>query len=451
MNLLKKNQIINDIVPGSIAEELGLLAGDVVVSINGNPVEDVLDYRFVCKEEYLDILIRRGNEEGVFEVEKDADEDLGIIFEDGLMDEYHSCCNKCIFCFIDQMPPNMRDTLYFKDDDERLSFLQGNYITLTNLNDEDVERIIRYRLSPINISIQTMNPELRCKMLNNRFAGDSLKILDRFYEAGIIMNAQIVLCEGINDDEELDSTIEKLSKYLPNMESVSVVPVGLTKHREGLYPLKSITKETAEETLEIVEKWQKKLFPEYGLHFIHASDEFYLMCEREMPLEDTYDGYLQYENGVGMLRLMEEEINAAINEFKDMPKYNSATIATGELAAKALAKYFGKLSSKFPDFELQIIPIKNEFFGEQITVAGLITGKDLIHQLKGNIKSDRVFITSNMLRSGENVFLDDVTVENVEDEIGAKIIPIPNNGFELVSTILYSDNLINSTYNSYEL
>ena len=304
---MNKSQRIDGIIPGSIADELGLEAGDMILSINGVQIEDVLDYRFLCKDEYLSILIRRGSEEGVFEVEKDADEDLGIVFDDGLMDESHSCRNKCIFCFIDQMPPGMRRTLYFKDDDERLSFLQGNYITLTNLGEHDIQRIVDYHLSPINISIHTMDPELRCRMLHNRFAGQSLRIIDRFYEAGITMNAQIVLCPGINDGDALDYTIKELARYLPHMESVSVVPVGLTKYREGLPELTPVTRDGAREVIDLVEKWQERLYPEYGLHFIHASDEFYLLAGRDIPEADRYDGYLQLENGVGMLRSLTDD------------------------------------------------------------------------------------------------------------------------------------------------
>ena len=264
------------------------------------------------------MLIRKpSGEEWLLEIDKEEEEDLGVVFENGLMDDYRSCCNRCIVCFIDQMPPGMRETLYFKDDDSRLSFLQGNYVTLTNLSDRDVERIIRYHLSPINISFQTTNPQLRCKMLNNRFAGEALKKADRLFEAGIEMNGQIVLCKGINDGEELERSIRDLSRYLPFLRSVSAVPVGLSRYREGLYPLEPFTKEDARKVLEQIHGWQEKLFPQYGLHFVHASDEWYILAEQELPEEDSYDGYLQLENGVGMLRLLTEEFEDSLRQLKE--------------------------------------------------------------------------------------------------------------------------------------
>ena len=302
-----KEHIVYRVTPGSIAEELEIETGDVLVSINEHEIADVFDYHYYTEEEYLTIVIRKpGGEEWELEIEKDYDEDLGIIFENGLMDDYKSCHNKCIFCFIDQMPKGMRDTLYFKDDDSRLSFLQGNYVTLTNMKERDLQRIIDYKLGPINISVQTTNPQLRCKMLNNRFAGEALQKIDILYEAGISMNGQIVLCKGVNDGEELRRSITDLMKYMPVMESVSVVPVGISKYREGLYPLEPFTKEEAGEVIDIIEEYQKVCLEKSGLHFIHASDEWYLLAERELPKEESYDGYLQLENGVGMLRLLQE-------------------------------------------------------------------------------------------------------------------------------------------------
>ena len=300
---------IKEIQEGSIAQELELEAGDELISINGQSVEDVFDYHYLVNDEYIELLVKKqSGEEWELEVEKDYDEDLGIVFENSLMDEYRSCRNKCVFCFIDQMPPGMRETLYFKDDDSRLSFLQGNYVTLTNMSDHDIERIIHYHLAPINISFQTTNPQLRCKMLHNRFAGDIFPKVQRLFEAGIEMNGQIVLCKGLNDKEELKRSIKDLSKYLPHLRSVSVVPVGLSKFRDGLYPLEPFEKQDAEEVIDLIESWQKKLYEAYGLHFIHASDEWYLLAGRELPEEERYDGYLQLENGVGMLRLLETEV-----------------------------------------------------------------------------------------------------------------------------------------------
>ena len=438
---MNKSQRIDGIIPGSIADELGLEAGDMILSINGVQIEDVLDYRFLCKDEYLSILIRRGSEEGVFEVEKDADEDLGIVFDDGLMDEYHSCRNKCIFCFIDQMPPGMRRTLYFKDDDERLSFLQGNYITLTNLGEHDIQRIIDYHLSPINISIHTMDPELRCRMLHNRFAGQSLRIIDRFYEAGITMNAQIVLCPGINDGDALDYTIKELARYLPHMESVSVVPVGLTKYRDGLPELTPVTRDGAREVIDLVEKWQERLYPEYGLHFIHASDEFYLLAGRDIPEADRYDGYLQLENGVGMLRSLTDDFEEALEAQKGDDRSGRLTIATGTLAADTLRGLVKRFNVKFPNVSVEVVPIINYFFGELITVAGLITGQDLTGQLAGRALGDKVLITVNMLRSGESVFLDDMTLEEAANLIGRPVVPIAQGGDAFLRSLMGEEEI----------
>ena len=310
----RQGRKIRAIEPGSIAEELELEPGDVLLEINGNPIQDVFDYKYYEDSENMVMLVEKADKE-LWELETWHDyEDLGIVFENSLMSDYKSCCNKCIFCFIDQMPPGMRETLYFKDDDSRLSFLQGNYITLTNMKDEDIERIIRFHLAPINISVHTTNPELRCRMLHNRFAGEALKKIDLLYEAQVPMNGQIVLCREFNDGAELERTIHDLRKYLPYMESVSVVPVGLSKFRDGLEPLKPFDKESAEAALEIIERHQREIFQEHGTHFIHASDEFYILAGRELPDEERYDGYPQLENGVGMLRLLDREVTDALTE-----------------------------------------------------------------------------------------------------------------------------------------
>ncbi len=308
----KQGHMIRSVDPGSIADELGLEPGDRLISIDGHDPEDIFDYEYYLQNESVTVeVLRSDGEEWELDIENDY-QDLGLTFENGLMSEYRSCTNRCIFCFIDQMPPGMRETLYFKDDDSRLSFLQGNYVTLTNMKKKDIDRIIRFKLSPINISVHTTNPELRCRMLNNRFAGKALESIDRLYRAGTPMNGQIVLCKGINDGEELERTIRDLSRYLPCMESVSVVPVGLTKYREGLYPLEPFTAEDAARVVDQIERWQRKLYAEHGTHFVHASDEFYILAGRPMPEEERYDGYIQLENGVGMVRLMTEEVNEAL-------------------------------------------------------------------------------------------------------------------------------------------
>ena len=429
--------VIASVEPGSIAEELELEPGDMLLEINGNKIEDVFDYHYLMNEEYVELLVRKADgEEWELEIEKEFEEDLGVSFENGMMDDYRRCSNKCIFCFIDQMPPGMRETLYFKDDDTRLSFLQGNYVTLTNLKEKDVEKIIKYKLSPINISFQTTNPELRCKMLHNRFAGESLKIADRLVEAGITLNGQIVLCKNWNDGEELERSIEDLTKYLPNLQSVSVVPVGLSKYREGLEPLEPFTKEDAKAVLATIHRWQEKVFAEYGIHFIHASDEWYLLAEEELPSEESYDGYLQLENGVGMLRLLETEFHEALDaeEGDEVPR--KVSIATGKLAAPFITKFMEELTVKFPNTKVNVYDITNEFFGEKITVAGLITGQDLKKQLKDADLGEKLLLPCHMLRSGEEVFLDDVTVTELSEYLQIPIEITDSNGSILLDHVI---------------
>lgn len=431
---MKENlHVIASVGPGSIADELELEPGDILLEINGNKIEDAFDYHYLMNEEYVELLIRKPDgEEWELEIEKEFEEDLGVTFENGMMDDYRSCTNRCIFCFIDQMPKGMRETLYFKDDDTRLSFLQGNYVTLTNLREHDVERIIKYKLSPINISFQTTNPELRCKMLHNRFAGESLKIVDRLVEAGIELNGQIVLCKGWNDGEELERTIKDLSNYLPNLQSVSVVPVGLSKFREGLEPLEPFTKEDAKEVLALIRKWQKKIYAEYGLHFIHASDEWYLLAEEELPGEEVYDGYLQLENGVGMLRLLEKEFQEALESERGDESFRKISVATGKLAAPFLKQYTQDLKAKFPNTDVSVYEITNEFFGERITVAGLITGQDLKNQLLDKELGEKLLIPCHMLRSGEEVFLDDMTVTELSGVLNVPIEIVESDGAKLL-------------------
>ena len=434
---MKHEHIIKDVLPGSIADELGIEAGDKLISINNNEIEDVFDYHFYVNDEELVLLIEKPNgEEWELEIEKDYEEDLGIEFEQGLMDEYRSCHNKCMFCFIDQMPEGMRDTLYFKDDDSRLSFLQGNYVTLTNMSDHDIERIVRYHLEPINISFQTTNPELRCKMLHNRFAGDALKKVDTLYESGIQMNGQIVLCKGINDGEELERSIRDLSKYVPCLQSVSVVPVGLTKYREGLYPLEPFTREDAVKILDTIHRWQDKFYEEYGIHFIHAGDEWYILAGEEMPEEERYDGYLQLENGVGMLRLLENEFEEAYEKVDGDDRDRELSIATGFLAYPYIQKMASRIEEKYSNTQIHVYPIRNDFFGELITVSGLITGQDLIHQLQNQKLGDRLLLPCNMFRSQEEVFLDDITLAQVEDALQVRADIVKSSGQDFIDVIV---------------
>lgn len=429
--------IIKDVLPGSIAEELEISAGDKLLAINDQEIEDVFDYHFLANEEYLTVLIEKPDgEQWELEIEKEYEEDLGIEFEQGLMDEYRSCRNKCIFCFIDQMPKDMRETLYFKDDDSRLSFLQGNYVTLTNMSDHDIDRIVRYHLEPINVSFQTTNPELRCKMLHNRFAGEALKKVDRLYEGGITMNGQIVLCKGINDGEELERSIRDLMKYAPQLQSVSVVPVGLSKYRDGLYPLLPFTKEDAKEVLHIIHKWQKKAYEEFGIHFIHGGDEWYILAEEELPKEERYDGYLQLENGVGMLRLLMNEFEEGYESLNGDERDREVSIATGFLAYPYIQRMADRIMEKYPKSKLHVYGIRNDFFGELITVSGLITGQDLIGQLKGKALGEKLLLPCNMLRIEEQDFLDDVTLQDVKDALQVPVDIVKSSGQDFIDAVL---------------
>lgn len=433
--------MIRGVESGSIAEELGIEAGDILLAIGGSGIEDIFDYQYLTQDEYIEMLIRKRNgEEWLLEIDKDYDEDPGIIFENGLMDEYRTCRNKCIFCFIDQMPKGMRETLYFKDDDSRLSFLQGNYVTLTNMSDADIERIIRYRLSPINISFQTTNPELRCMMLNNRFAGQALEKVDRLCEAGITMNGQIVLCKGINDGAELERSISDLTAYLPYLESVSVVPVGLSRYRDGLYPLQPFEKEDAQQVLNCIHGWQKRLYEEHGIHFIHASDEWYMLAEEELPEAERYDGYLQLENGVGMLRLLSDEFQEEMAQVREQKGVydggGELSLVTGRLAYPYILSMAGQMMECFPQYHMHVYAITNDFFGERITVSGLLTGQDIIRQLQGRPLGDRILLPQNVLRSGEDYFLDDVTVQDMEKALQVQVDIVKSSGYEFVHTIL---------------
>ena len=436
----KHEHIVENVEKDSIAEELGIEPGDRLLTINGQEIEDIFDYQYYVEDGELLLLIEKPDgEQWELEIEKDPDESLGIGFGAGLMDEYRSCCNRCIFCFIDQMPPGMRDTLYFKDDDSRLSFLQGNYVTLTNMSEHDIDRIIRYRLEPINISFQTTNPELRCRMLHNRFAGDALKKVDLLYQGGIEMNGQIVLCKGVNDGEELERSIRDLTGYLPLLRSVSVVPVGLTRFRDGLYPLDPFTKEDAQKVLEVIHRWQKKIYDEYGLHFIHAGDEWYLLAEEEVPEEERYDGYLQLENGVGMLRLLFNEFDERLAEMKGDDRIRELSAATGKLAFPYIKRMAERIEEKYPGVKIHVYCIRNDFFGERITVSGLVTGQDIMAQLKGKELGSTLLLPCNMLKADEDVFLDDLTVKDVSDALQVRIDIVKSSGRDLADAFAGQD------------
>ena len=427
----KGEHLISKVLPGGIAEEMGVEPGMALVSINGEPVRDVLDYRFRISEPHIDVVIRDADgEEHLLEIDQDEDEEFGVEFENPFMDDYRSCANRCIFCFIDQMPKGMRPTLYFKDDDSRLSFLQGNYVTLTNLSGDDLDRIIKYRMEPINVSVQTMNPELRCRMLGNRFAGEALKKLDVLKEAGIVMNGQIVLCKGWNDGDELDATLDALEKYRPMMQSVSVVPVGLTKFREGLTPLEPFGKEEAETVIRQIGRHP---------HFAYASDEWFALADQPVPEAEYYDGYPQLENGVGMLRCLFDEVAEALAKRR-REDLNAAAGQTVSVACGLLFEpYMKRIAELMPDLDIRVYGIRNDFFGPGVTVSGLITGRDFLKQLTGKELGDRVLITVNALRSGETVFLDDMTIDELSRGLGVPVTAVGQRGKDLVDALYSGD------------
>ena len=436
MSKISHGQMIISVTPNSAAMAAGICAGDELVLLNGQHIKDIFDYQYECLDTEIEVKVRHpdGSLEDYLLI-KGEDEDPGLVFEDGIMDEYISCRNRCIFCFIDQMPKGMRKTLYFKDDDSRLSFLQGNYVTLTNMSDDDIERIIKYNLDPINISFQTTNPELRVRMMGNRFAGEALKKADRLYDAGISMNGQIVLCKGINDKDELDRSISDLTRYIPVLKSLSVVPVGLSKYREGLYPLEPFTKEDAGEVIAQIHGWQKRIMKEHGIHFVHASDEWYINAGVKMPTADTYDGYLQLENGVGMVRLLTDEVREALREADTPGRMGRISMVTGELIYPVISSLIKEIGRHYPDMEVLLYPIKNDFFGESITVTGLLTGGDIIDQLKGKDLGECLYLPQNMLRMNTEVFLDDVTVSELSEALHVPTGIVKSDGASLVDII----------------
>ncbi len=424
--------VITSVDPHSPAARAHIKPGEQLLAINGHRIVDVLDYRFYGYDPTAELLLRRqdGTEHSV-RIRKDEGRDLGLNFETYLMDRAHSCANNCIFCFVDQMPKGLRKSLYFKDDDARLSFLMGNYITLTNMSPRAVQRIIDLRISPINVSVHTTDPELRAKMLGNPRAGESIAVMRRLAENGIRMNCQIVACPGINDGPNLQRTMEDLASMHPGVTSVAIVPVGLTRYREGLYPLEQYDAGTAAAVIDLVEGFARTCRKKYGTGIFWCSDEFYLLAGRELPPEESYESFAQLENGVGMLRLLESEFTAALRLADDAVPPSPFTVATGLDAAPMLAHLVELAKEKCPGLQGQVIPIVNRFFGEQIVVSGLITGQDLIAQLKGRDLGRRLLLPDNMLRYHENVFLDDVTIRQVEEALGVPLTFVPQDGFEL--------------------
>ena len=432
----KADTTIKYIEPNSIAEEAGLESGDKLISINGHDFHDILEYRYLTAEYEvtLEVLKKDGTTE-MITVENDY-EDLGIEFAEGLIDEAQSCRNKCIFCFIDQLPKGMRETVYFKDDDTRLSFLQGNYVTLTNMSDEEIDRLIKMRVSPINVSVHATDPELRCKMLNNRFAGKCYDIMKRFAENEIYMNCQIVLCPGINDGENLKRTLSDLGALFPNVNSISVVPVGLTRYRDGLYPLTPFTKESSAETIRFVEEIQNEFLENLGTRLVYLSDEFYVDAGIPVPDAESYEGFPQIENGVGLIASMQEEFDSAMRLLPEKKRSRRVSVAPGEIAEGFIKGLTEKIEQACEGVKVDVYPIKNNFFGGGVSVSGLVCGCDIIEQLKDKIQTDTLLIPHSMLRDEDNIFLDDTTVEDVEKALNVKIVPVLNDGYEFVEKIL---------------
>ena len=427
---------IFDVTTGSHADKAGIKKGETLLSINSNEIVDVLDYRFYQVNRKLTLEVEDEDKNvRTIEMTKGEYEEIGLEFETYLMDKQHSCRNKCIFCFIDQLPKGMRESLYFKDDDSRLSFLFGNYITLTNITEHEIDRIIKMHISPINVSVHTTNPELRCKMMNNRFAGDTLKYLKRFADAGITLNCQIVSCPGINDGDELVRTLTDLENLGVNM--TAIVPVGLTRYRENLYPLVPYNKETAGQTIDIIEKMGDECVKKHGRRIFFPGDEFYLLAEREIPSPEFYEDFSALEDGIGMIAYLTDDVGWKLEELDaDESLCHKVTIACGEGVFPYMKRIMSMINEKFPNITINTRAIKNNFFGGGVNVSGLVTGGDLIDQLRNDDLGGRLIIPSSMLRFENDLFLDDVSTDDVERELGVTLVPVNNNGNDLVEAVI---------------
>ncbi len=442
--LSKKPKVaVSAVEAGSIACEAGIEAGDILVSINGEKIKDIFDYRYLTSEETLTLVLqKKDGEVWEIEVEKEQYEDLGMEFEDSLMDASKSCTNQCIFCFIDQLPRGMRKTVYFKDDDSRLSYLSGNYVTLTNMNGEDLDRIIRYKMSPINVSVHTTNPELRRFMLGSRFGGDVLDKIKKLVEGGIFVNTQIVLCREINDGSELDRTISELSELYPGMSSISVVPVGLTRWRQGLYRLRPFDRDSSLEVVRQVEKRQETFLREKGARIVYLADEFYIMSEIDLPEYSAYEDFPQLENGVGLVALFKNEFDGYFESLEESEAVRRdggervVSIATGVSVYNFIKEMADRLEKRYNNLKVAVYPIKNVFFGENVTVTGLLTGKDVAEQLKGASLGRELLISRSMLKAGEEIFLDDFTVARLSESLDVKVTIVENSGEDFINKIL---------------
>ena len=429
---------ITSVEPGSPAKHARIHKGDTLISINGNAITDVLDYRFYMTDEKLEILLCDEQKKlRTVAVEKDEYDDLGLEFETYLMDRQMGCRNKCIFCFVDQTPKGMRKSLYFKDDDTRMSFLFGNYTTLTNLEESDIQRIIKMHISPINVSVHTMNPQLRVEMMKNPFAGEALRFVKLLTDGGIKVNTQMVLCPGYNDGKELEYTLSELSKLGENIQSISAVPVGLTKHREGLTTLRGFFPQEAKKVVETMERWGEYFLSKYGARTAYASDEFYILAGKPFPDYDFYEDFSQLESGVGMITMMQHDFALAIAQAEQPPKQTrKVTLATGELAYPMMQKFSQQVSERFPQVTVQVRKIVNDFFGHSVTVAGLVTGQDLLAQLEDIQIGEQLLIPANMLRHEQDRFLDDITLTEVSKRLGVEVVPVENDAFDLLDRML---------------
>ena len=431
---------ITSVEKGSRAYRHGIRAGDMLISIDKNEIKDVLDYRFYLASSKIELCLSRGNENFSVTIKKGEYDDIGLDFETPLMDKKHTCKNGCIFCFIDQNPEGLRDTLYFKDDDSRLSFIHGNYITLTNMSDEDIVRIVKMRFSPINVSIHTTNPDLRVKMMKNKRSGEVLKYLDDFKNAGLSICGQIVLCRGINDGNELLRSMTDLAKYYPQMSSVAIVPAGLTKFRDKLYPLTDFTKEEAGAVIDMIDAFAEKHKAEFGSRLFFAADEFYLKAGREIPGAEYYEDYPQLENGVGMIRSFADEANMGVEDVVDIlceKKINRCvSVATGTASYPLICSLAKKTEALCPGLTVKVHKIINNFFGESITVSGLLTGKDISEQLSGLELGDELLIPENALRSGEEVFLCGMTVDELSEKLSVPVRASGSDGYEFIESLI---------------
>ncbi len=428
--------VINAIDTGSPAERAGVRVGETLTHVGDHPIVDVLDYKYYTYDAQLELTLKDAQgEKRKLRVVKGEGEDLGLNFETYLMDRARCCANNCMFCFVDQLPEGLRSSLYFKDDDARLSFLMGNYITLTNLSQRELQRVIDLRISPLNISVHATNPELRAKMLGHRNGGAAMEQMGRFAQAGITMNCQIVSCPGINDGPELLRSMEDLSALHPGVNSVSVVPVGLTKYRQGLADLRPYGREEAAAVIDMVEEYGRGCRERLGTTIFWCSDEFYLRAERPLPEDEYYEDYTQLENGVGMLRLLMTEFRSALSMTDEVESVTSFSAATGVAAGPFIQQLVDMAGAQCHTMVGQVFPLVNHFFGETIDVAGLITGKDLITQLRGKELGEKLLIPVNMLRHGEDVFLDDITIADVERELKVRVRPVKQDGFDLCDAI----------------